>query len=94
MGTAFTEADIKRALDGTFTRIDRDGNIVTAGHVEHAAPSAEDRAGEKWTTAEVELLIRLRNSDWRHSQIATHLNRTKSSIDQRVWALRQAGRIA
>jgi hypothetical protein len=94
MRGTFTEQDIKRALDGTFTRITRDGNIVTAGHVEHAAPSAEDRAGEEWTAAEDDLVIKLRNADWKHIQIAVHLNRTKSSVDQRVFALRKAGRIA
>lgn len=108
-GTNFTERDIKRALDGTFTRIQADGTLKTVevpvtyvpGHVgreqvhrrEMMEAAPLKAPGERWTAEEDDMIVRLVNQRYTYASIGRKLGRTHSALQNRVYGLRKLGRL-
>jgi len=106
-GTSFTEQDIKRALDGTFTRLGADGIKTVKVPIEHM-PDHVGReqlhrqemtdfaplkpSGERWTDEEDAEIVKLVKQRFTYASIGRKLGRTHSALQNRVYGLRKLGR--
>lgn len=97
----WTESDIKRVLDGTFTRVFYDGRIVTETVEGDFAPYTPkvgrpkgykaDRPQLAWTPDEDAILCKMRLRNYRFEEIAWTIGRTLDGTKKRYQVLKVKG---
>lgn len=97
----YTEAEIRDALDGTFTRVTYDGKIVTDIVGDDFRPSFKPptaHAGAKrgnyahWTENDDAVLLGMKQRCHSNAEIAAILDRTTDAIKSRLQYLLEKGR--
>jgi len=98
--THWTEEKIRAILDGTFTRVNSEGRVVT--EVYEGQPTASGNGGRPkgtkvsqwpWTVAEDELLCAMRLRNRPFNEIAWLVSRSEDATKKRYRALRVNGRV-
>lgn len=98
----WTEADIRRVLDGTFTRVTYEGKVITENVEPDFIPYIGNKSGRPkgyskpqlhWTPTEDEILWQMRLRNRQFSEIAWIVNRSVDATKKRYKILRVKGAV-
>lgn len=98
----WTEADISRVLDGTFTRVTYEGKVVTEIVEPDFIPYIGNKSGQPnrykkpiplWTAEEDDILLQMRLRNRPFAEIAWTVNRGEEATKKRYQLLRVKGAV-